>query len=138
MSFAAKGARMSFEPKRKIPPIAAAGLALVGCGDDASQLQQAAERIDQLDPPVTAFCMKYVDCYPDDWFLPDVDPCRAAMLGYMDAYAELSDDPAACRSAVLSYFDCFRDAPCGDFETVCTTVLDEFYAVCFEEEEASQ
>jgi hypothetical protein len=129
---------MSFEPKRRIPPIAAAGLALMGCGDDASQLQQAAERVDRLDPHVSAFCMKYVDCYPDDWFFPDLDACRAVMLGYMDAYAQLSDDPAACGDAVLSYLDCFRDAPCGDFETLCTTEFDELDVLCFEQEEAPQ
>lgn len=129
---------MNFEPKRTIPPIAAAGLALAGCGDDASQLQQAAERIDQLDPPVSAFCMNYVGCYPDDWIFPDLDSCRAATLGYMDAYAELSDDPAACRSAFLSYFDCSRDAPCGDVRALCTTELDELNAICFREEEAPQ
>jgi hypothetical protein len=51
---------MYFTPKKTIPPIAA-GLALAGCGDDS--LQQALDRMERLDPLVTAFCMKNVDRY---------------------------------------------------------------------------
>lgn len=128
---------MSFEPKKKIPSIAAAGLALAGCGDDPSQFEQTAGRIDRMDPTVTAFCLKYVECYPDGWLLPDVDSCRATVLGYTDAYAELSDDPEGCRSAMYSYFDCVEQASCSTAEVECTPEVGAFEERCFGEAEES-
>ena len=41
---------MYFTPKKTIPPVAAAGLALAGCGDDSSELQQALDRMEGMDP----------------------------------------------------------------------------------------
>lgn len=127
---------MSFEPKKKIPTIAAAGLALVGCGEDSSSaFQQAAGRIDNLDPAVTAFCMKYVACYPDGLFYDDADYCRAIVLGYMDSYVELSDDPDACLGAAHSYFDCVERVPCETAEAECQTAAEDMNLVCNGEEE---
>jgi len=122
---------LPFQPKKKIPPIAAAGLALAGCGDDPSRLEQASARIDSLDPPVTAFCMKYVDCYAGSFLFDDVDSCRAIMLSYTDVYALLSDDPAACTASALSYFACVQDAVCGSFAVACFDELEAFEVFCF-------
>jgi len=88
--------------KKRIPPVAAAGLALVGCGSDDS----TSARIERLDPAVSAFCMTALECNPslgEDY----VDYCRALYLYYADTYIALSDDPAACEAAYLSYFGCF-------------------------------
>lgn len=129
---------MAFEPKKVIPPIAAAGLTLAGCGDSPSDLQQASDRIADLDPPVTAFCMKWVECYPDDWLVGDLDGCRALFLSYGDIYVELSDPSDACRGAFLSYFDCFGQAPCETWEADCSAETAALETECsvFEEEEA--
>ena len=93
---------MAFIPKKSIPSVAAAGLALVGCGND----DNSAARIDRLDPAVSDFCMTAVECNPslgEDY----VDYCRALYLYYADTYIALSDNPAACEAAFLSYFRCF-------------------------------
>lgn len=115
---------MLFKPKRTIPPVAAAGLTLAGCGDDSSELQQAIDRMERLDPLVTAFCMKNVDCYPDYYY--DVDSCRVFWLYYADAIIQLSDDPAACYNAGRSFFECFEEAECGTAEFAC---VDEYAAL---------
>lgn len=113
---------MYFTPKKAIPPVAAAGLALVGCGDDP--LQQALDRMERMDPLVTAFCMKNVECYPYDYY--DVDSCRAVWLYYADTVIQLSDDPAACYDAGVSYFGCFTEAACRTAEVAC---YDEYAAL---------
>ena len=108
---------MLFKPKKTIPPVAAAGLALVGCGDDSSsELQQALNRMERLDPVVTAFCLKALDCYANYYY--DVDYCRVYNLYIADSYIQLSDDPGACYDAGRSYLECFTNAECGtaDFE----------------------
>jgi len=127
---------MYFTPKKTIPPVAAAGLALVSCGDDPSEFQQALDRMERLDPLVTAFCMKNMDCYPGYYI--DVDDCRLLWLYYADTIIQLSDDPAACYNAGRSYFECFEKAACGTAEYAC---LDEYYALggaCYYGEEGSQ
>jgi len=130
---------MVFTPKKVIPPVAAAGLALAGCGDGGGQgpldLQQALDRMERLDPLVTAFCMKRLDCY--DYYY-DVDYCRFYSLYIADSYIQLSDDPAACYGAGQSYFECFIDAECGTADFAC---MDEYAALedsCFYGEEGSQ
>lgn len=125
---------MSFQPKKRIPSIAAAGLALVGCGDD-SQFEQAAGRIDRLDPRVTAFCMKFVECYPDGFIIDDLDSCRLFVLGYLDAYSVVSDDPGACIAAAFSYMECFNDVPCQTAGVSCLDVTEAYEAACFPTEE---
>jgi hypothetical protein len=100
---------MAFFPKKSIPPVAAAGMALVGCGSDGD-LDDLADR---LDPAVSAFCMQAVECNPslgEDY----VDYCRGLYLYYAQTYITLSDDASACEAAFLSYFGCFTscDADC--------------------------
>jgi hypothetical protein len=114
---------MYFTPKKTIPPVAAAGLALAGCGDDS--LQQALDRMERLNPLVTAFCMKNVECNSDYYsYYYDVDSCRVFWFYYADTVIQLSDDPAACYDAGRSYFECFAEAACGTGEC-----LDEYYAL---------
>jgi hypothetical protein len=115
---------MVFTPKKTIPPVAAAGLALAGCGDDASELQQAMDRMARMDPLVTAFCMKQVECDPGYYY--GVDNCRLWSLYYADTVIQLSDDPAACYNAGRSYFECFEKAACGTAEVEC---YDEYAAL---------
>jgi len=119
---------MFFAPKKTIPPIAAAGLALAGCGDDP--LQQALDRMERLDPLVTAFCMKNVDCYAGYYYY-DVDSCRVSLLYYVDAVIQLSDNPAACYDAGQSYFECFIDAECGTAEVACRDEYAALEAACY-------
>ncbi len=115
---------MFFTPKKSIPPIAAAGLLLAGCGDDPSEFQQALDRMERLDPLVTAFCMKNVACYPGYYY--GVDSCRLWWLYYADTAIQISDDPAACYDAGRSYFECVERAPCGTAEFECD---DEYAAL---------
>jgi len=130
---------MYFTPKKTIPPIAAAGLALVGCGDDPLDLQQALDRMERLDPVVTAFCMKNVECYAGYYnYYYDVDSCRFVWLYYADTVIQLSNDPAACYDAGRSYFECFAEAACGTADYAC---MDEYAALgraCYYGEEGSQ
>jgi hypothetical protein len=119
---------MYFTPKKTIPPIAAAGLALAGCSDDP--LQQALDRMERLDPLVTAFCMKNVDCYAGYYYY-DVDSCRVSLLYYVDALIQLSDNPAACYDAGQSYFECFIDAECGTAEVACRDEYAALEAACY-------
>ena len=119
---------MFFTPKKTIPPIAAAGLALAGCGDDP--LQQALDRMERLDPLVTAFCMKNVDCYAGYYYY-DVDSCRVSLLYYVDAVIQLSDNPAACYDAGQSYFECFIDAECETAEVACRDEYAALEAACY-------
>lgn len=115
---------MYFTPKRTIPPVAAAGLALAGCGDDSSELQQALDRMQSLDPLITAFCMKSVECDPGYYY--DLDSCRVYNLYYADFIIQLSNDPAACYDAGVSYFECYAEAECGTAEAEC---LDQYAAL---------
>ena len=120
---------MYFTPKKTIPPVAAAGLALAGCGD-LSEFQQALNRMDRFDPLVTAFCMKAVECYPDYYYY-GVDYCRVWGLYYADTVIQLSDDPAACYDAGRSYFECFERAACGTADVVCSDQYAAFEAACY-------
>jgi hypothetical protein len=128
---------MVFTPKKVIPPVAAAGLALAGCGDDPLDLQQALDRMERLDPLVTAFCMKNLDCYAGYYYY-DVDSCRVSWLYYADALIQLSDDPAACYDAGQSYFECFRDAECGIADVACQDEYAALPIACYYAEEGSQ
>jgi len=127
---------MYFTPKKAIPPVAAAGLALVGCGDDSSEFQQALNRMDRLDPLVTAFCMKTVECYPDYYY--GVDGCRVSWLYYVDTVIQLSDDPTACYDAGRSYFECLTEAACGTAEAACGDEYAALPIACYYGEEGSQ
>ena len=100
-------------------------IALAGCGDDSSDLQRALDRIERLDPTVTAFCLKNAECYPG-YYYEDIDYCRMYDLYYADFVVQLSHDPAACYDAGRSYFECFTEAECGTAELECT---DEWAAV---------
>jgi len=120
---------MYFTPKKTIPPVAAAGLALAGCGGDSSEFQQALDRMERLDPLVTAFCMKNMECYPV--YYADVDLCRFSLLYYVDAIIQLSDDPAACYDAGRSYFECLTEAACGMAEVACRDEYAALEAACY-------
>lgn len=128
-----------FEPKKKIPSIAAAGLALAGCGDGGgtSELDAARDRIAQLDPSVTAFCMREIECdpYPEDSYFGDVDSCRTLMLQLYGDYIEGSPDPEECGAAFIASFDCAGDTPCDEILGTCEAEYDATYAVCTGDEE---
>jgi hypothetical protein len=120
---------MYFKPKKAIPPIAAAGVALAGCGDDSTELQQALDRMQSMDPLITAFCMKSLECDPGYYY--DVDSCRAYNLYFADAIIQLSDDPAACYDAGRSYFECYTEAECGTAEVQCRDEYAALEGACY-------
>lgn len=122
-----------FAPKKTIPPVAAAGLALAGCGDDSSELQRAMDRMEQLDPLVTAFCMRSVECYPG--YYAYLDYCRAYYLTYADFYIQLADDSAACYDAGVSYFECVTNADCGSAYADCQDEYAALESACYYAEE---
>jgi hypothetical protein len=128
-----------FSPKKKIPSLAAAGLALAGCGDGGanSELDAARDRIAQLDPSVTAFCMREIECdpYPEDPFFGDVDNCRTLILQLYGDYIQGSPDPDACGAAFIAAFDCAGDTPCDDILYACEVEYDATLAVCGDDEE---
>jgi hypothetical protein len=87
--------------------------------------------MERLDPLVTAFCMKNVDCYAGYYYYYDVDSCRVSLLYYVDAVIQLSDNPAACYDAGQSYFECFIDAECGTAEVACRDEYAALEAACY-------
>ena len=92
--------------------------------------------MERLDPLVTAFCMKNLECYPGYYY--DVDSCRFYNLYNADSYIQLSDDPAACYDAGRSYFECFIDAECGTADFECVDEYAAFEVSCVYREEGSQ
>lgn len=128
-----------FRPKKKIPSIAAAGLALAGCGDGGgdSELDAARDRIAQLDPSVTAFCMRDIECdpYPEDPYFGDVDSCRTLFLEVVAYYVDASPDPDACSAAYIAALDCEGNTPCDEMPEACEAQIEATDAICFGDEE---
>ncbi|KPK17804.1 MAG: hypothetical protein AMJ62_00790 [Myxococcales bacterium SG8_38] len=127
---------MYFTPKKTIPPVAAAGLALAGCGDDSPELQLALDRMQSIDPLITAFCMKQVECYPG--YYTDLDGCRVFWLFYADAYIQLADDSAVCYEAGRSYFECVTNAECGSAYADCQDEYAALESACYHESYAEE
>jgi len=99
-----------FPIKKHIPDLTVASLALMGCGGEG--LGEYEARLDRLEPEVTAFCMRAVDCVPRQYD-NDVDYCRLTLLFYGAPFSPL--DPEKCEEAWLEFFDCYAQADCFDF-----------------------
>ncbi len=120
-----------FVPKKRIPKLAAATLALAGCADDGYGLGEYGARVDRLDPPVTEFCMKALNC-ASRLYQGDIDLCRTLFLFY--ATPPLPADADACEEAWLDFFDCYTDAACVDFPVgngdACADSIDALFLPC--------
>jgi len=97
-------------PKKKIPSLVGATLALTGCGggdDGPTTLTGKA---------FNAFCMKVAECYPDD---PYAEECFGYVASYDLAGKYFSNE---CDVFFASYLNCFSDLTCEEF------MGDEYYA----------
>jgi len=97
-------------PKKRIPKLAVAALALTGCGSDGPNLGGA----------VNAFCMKVVDCFPDY----TLEECTGPYNEYFQNY-NLGD---SCQAALATYFSCLSTLSCDQLGTF-EGCEDEFYAI---------
>lgn len=115
-----------FEVKKVIPPLAAASLALTGCGDDGGGGSGGAGG-DAIEEAVEKFCMKVVECYQDE----TQQECESYELDYLEG---VSDD---CLGPWTTYFNCFSELTCGefygDYQSCLDEIVDEFGQELFDE-----
>lgn len=98
-------------PKKTIPKLAAATLALTGCGGDGGG--GAAD----FDASLSAFCMNVAPCFNEM-----VQSCT----NYYIAVNNYNDNPQ-CEALMITYFDCSATKTCDQIlvQGVCD---DEYYA----------
>lgn len=103
-----------FRPKKTIPKLAVATLALAGCpadggmpngGSGGSGGSGGAALTDAL----TAWCMKHADCFPNSPYYQPTDYCISYELFYYGLDGDIS---AECEAAAIGYFDCALDLEC--------------------------
>ncbi|MBT8481265.1 MAG: hypothetical protein HKP36_06725, partial [Myxococcales bacterium] len=66
---------------------------------------------DGLTNALNAFCMKLVECFPNDY--ADADACSAAISQYYGLDGAVS---AECNNAAISYFDCGAALSCAELD----------------------
>jgi hypothetical protein len=115
-------------PKKLIPPLAGAMLALTGCGDDGNtggggsggsggSGGTGGSEGGELANAIGAWCMQLRDCFPP--YYQDTERCISSNVAY---YGLDGDIVAACETAAISYFECGADLSCEQ--------LDLFYNDC--------
>ena len=89
-------------PKKTIPSLVGATLAMTGCGvgDGPTTLTGQA---------FNAFCMKVAECYPGD---PYVEECFD-YVGYYDLAGKYFSNE--CDAFFASYLNCFSSLTCEEF-----------------------
>ena len=126
-----------FSPKKTIPKLAAAVLALTGCGDDGgggtggSGATGGSGGSDgpNLNDALSAWCMNLAECFPNSPYYQPTDYC----VSYHLTYYGLDGTPsAACEAAAISYFVCSTGLACADFyaDNECDDEFDAAGAEC--------
>lgn len=107
--------------KKVIPSLAAAAMSLTGCGDSGSSG-------DALASSLRSFCMKLVECYPEDGYT--LQECVAYYNEYINDY--LGSGGPGCESALTSYFNCIGALTCEQLEDpeFCDAEFQTFFVEC--------
>lgn len=110
-----------FTPKKAIPPLGVAVVALTGCGGDGDNGGTGALR-----DALQAFCMKIVDCYSAMYPDYTVQDC---VNFYNDERLANYNIDASCEAAAISYFNCGTGLSCQEIMADSNSCDDEFYAI---------
>ena len=113
-----------FRPKKIIPKLAVATLALTGCGDDGGGGSGGAGGSGggNFDAALNAFCMNVAPC-----FGYTVELCINYYESVMPIYYDIN---AECEAALLTYFECGTPKTCA--EVVGGACDDEYNAVFYD------
>ncbi len=115
-----------FNPKRVIPKLAVAALALTGCGETASPdgffgtggtsgtggTGGTGGTNGTLVGSLEAFCLKLVECFPD--YYAGAETCVNYITTTYGLGGEISSE---CEAAAISYFQCGAPLTCPELDT---------------------
>ena len=90
-------------PKKMIPSLASACLALTGCGGSDGSLSEGVTNA------IEDFCVKIAECYVGY----TVQGCVEYYTTYIETYGDFSNP--ACEPALVSYVACLSVLSCEDF-----------------------
>ena len=115
-----------FNPKKTIPKLAVAMLALTGCGDDdgnGAGTGGAGGGGADFDASLNAYCMK----------APCFDYTAEVCNDYYNAL-NVYNDNARCTALLISYFDCAATKTCNQllYSDACLNEYNAAWAVCDE------
>lgn len=99
-------------PKKTIPRLAVATLALTGCDGSDGNIEGSLE----------AYCMKVAECYTDE---SAVEVC----VDYYNVFIAEYGTMPGCEGALIEFFDCVSAAACEDLMIGDLTCYDEGNAV---------
>lgn len=115
-----------FRPKKTIPKLAVAMLALTGCGGDGDNGDGGTGGGDggDFDASLNAFCMNTAACWDGT-----VQGCVNYYENTMPIYYDID---AECEAALISYFDCGAPKTCAEIRAgACFDLYDAvFYEHC--------
>jgi len=137
-----------FNPKRVIPKLAVAALALTGCGEtDAPEgffgtggtagtggsggtvgtggtpgTGGSGGTNGTLAGSLEAFCMKLVECFPNSPYYNTTEECITGITTYYGLGGEISNE---CEAAAISYFQCGAPLTCPEFTMETNSCSDE-------------
>ena len=101
-----------FKVKRAIPRLAAASLALTGCGDGdggaggAGGAGGVGGAPEPIDAAIEQFCMKVVECYEEQ----TQSSCEANERAFASGFSD------NCLPLWTSYLECMSSVSCAQFE----------------------
>ncbi len=118
-----------FTPKKTIPKLAMAALAIAGCGGSDSNGGGGGSGSGgsggsdggNLADSINAFCMKAVECFPGY----TVQECTSYYNDLVAGY----NLTQACEAAAISYFDCAAALSCAELDMSSNSCDDEFDAI---------
>ena len=111
-----------FNPKRMIPKLAVAALALTGCGetDSPGGSSGTGGTNGTLAGSLEAFCLKLVECFPVDY--ANAEACVSGLTTYYDLGGGVSSE---CEAAAISYFQCGAALTCQELDMDANSCSDE-------------
>ena len=115
-------------PKKMIPKLTVAMLALTGCGGDTNNGSGGSGGngiSDNLTNALNSWCMKLVDCYSEAYPDYTVQECIAYAT---DQYGLDTGISAACDAAAASYFECGTNLMCDQLMMLYNDCDPEFNA----------
>lgn len=129
-------------PKKVIPALAASVLAIAGCSSSdgntggmsgtggsggtggsagtGGTAGMGGGPTDGLANALNAFCMKLVECFPNDY--NNAEECTAAISQYYGLDGAVTPE---CNMAAISYFDCGTALSCAELEAESNSCDDE-------------
>ena len=113
---------MTIQPKKRIPKLAGAIIALTGaqaCGGDGGG------GFTNIDEAINAFCMKVAGC--------DLGYTMQECVAYYQYLVETTNGTDACNAAILSYANCRYGLSCQELANdseKCYALFDVLYDRC--------